>query len=183
MKTVFKTVLLAVLAGSAIFGGGPAMADPRHGDREPDGRGGWSRHDDRRDNDRGRDYRRDDYRLNGDRGWNDRRVVYAPVRPFPERPFQKRDVIIARGDRDVIYTYLRDNRGRGVYGSIPGGVYGGRPYLVGAPLPAGVAYYAVPRYVLSRMAPVPAGYRYVRVDNDVLLMAEAARLILDAVTL
>jgi Ni/Co efflux regulator RcnB len=55
-------------------------------------------------------------------------------------------------------------------------------YLIGAPLPSYVRYYPVPRDVLVRMRPVPRGYEYVRVDNDVLLISLLTREVLDAVS-
>ena len=56
-------------------------------------------------------------------------------------------------------------------------------YVVGHRLPEDVTYYVVPRDVVVHLRPVPAGYQYVRVDNDVLLMNQATKMIVDAVTL
>lgn len=54
-------------------------------------------------------------------------------------------------------------------------------YMVGYRLPETVLYYPVPRDVVSHLRPVPTGYQYVRVDNDVVLMEAATRQIIDAV--
>lgn len=56
-------------------------------------------------------------------------------------------------------------------------------YIVGYALPDHILYYPVPDDVVMHLRPVPKGYRYVRVDNDVLLMQTATRQILDAVVL
>ena len=53
-------------------------------------------------------------------------------------------------------------------------------YLIGAPLAYGVDYYPVPQDVLVQLQPVPYGYQYVRVDDDVLLLDATANVI-DAV--
>ncbi len=49
------------------------------------------------------------------------------------------------------------------------------------PLPAGIPYYMLPRELLVQLAPPPAACQYIRVADDVLLMATGTRVILDAV--
>lgn len=56
-------------------------------------------------------------------------------------------------------------------------------YIVGYRLPESILYYPVPRDIVTRLRPIPNGYRYVRVDNDVLLMETATRQIIEAVVL
>ena len=51
----------------------------------------------------------------------------------------------------------------------------------GQPLPPGVPYYALPPDLLRQLLPPPPGYEYVRVANDVLMMARGSRMVLDAV--
>ena len=57
-----------------------------------------------------------------------------------------------------------------------------KKWAVGRPLPAGVVYYAVPQPVVVQIGVPPAGYRYVRVANDILLMAVGSRMVVDAIT-
>ena len=57
-----------------------------------------------------------------------------------------------------------------------------KKWRVGQPLPVGVVYHAVPQPVLIQVGPPPPGYRYVRVANDLLLMAVGSRLVVDAIT-
>ena len=66
----------------------------------------------------------------------------------------------------------------------PGQAYAPPPrpvYVVGQPLPPTVVYQPVPPVLVERLEPVPPGYGYVQVDNDVLLMNMADRLIADTV--
>ena len=110
-------------------------------------------------------------------------VVVQPVR-----------VIIPDRDRQVVYSYYRTEyanprcppglarKGNGCLP--PGQAYAPPPrpvYVVGQPLPPTVVYQPVPPALIERLEPVPEGYGYVQVDNDVLLMDMANRLIADVV--
>ena len=55
-----------------------------------------------------------------------------------------------------------------------------KQFVVGQVLPRDVIYYNVPLALVSQFPPAPAGYRYVRVDNDVLLMSLTTRIVMDA---
>jgi len=55
-----------------------------------------------------------------------------------------------------------------------------KQYVVGQALPRNVTYYNVPPALISQFPPAPAGYRYVRVENDVLLMSPRTRMVADA---
>ena len=57
-----------------------------------------------------------------------------------------------------------------------------KKWRVGHALPAGVVYYPVPQPVVVQLGVPPAGYRYVRVANDILLMAIGSRMVVDAIT-
>jgi Ni/Co efflux regulator RcnB len=56
-----------------------------------------------------------------------------------------------------------------------------RKWQMGQPLPSGVVYYPVPQAVVIQMGPPPVGYRYVRVANDLLLIAIGTQLVVDAI--
>lgn len=58
-----------------------------------------------------------------------------------------------------------------------------KKWAVGQPLPAGVAYFALPPALLGRLTPAPAGYLYVQVGSDVLLMGAATRVIVSAMAI
>jgi Ni/Co efflux regulator RcnB len=56
-----------------------------------------------------------------------------------------------------------------------------KKYAVGQPLPSGVVYYPVPQPVIVQLPPVPPGYRYVRVGNDILLLSPQSALVVDVI--
>ena len=58
---------------------------------------------------------------------------------------------------------------------------GAQLWVVGQPLPPAVIYEPLPPAVVQQLAPVPPGYDYVRVDNDVLLMDMTNRMVADVV--
>jgi hypothetical protein len=55
-----------------------------------------------------------------------------------------------------------------------------KPWRKGAPLRPGVIYYDVPRAVVLSFGVPPAGYKYVRVASDILLIAVGTSLVIDA---
>lgn len=54
-------------------------------------------------------------------------------------------------------------------------------WQVGAPLPAGVAYYSLPPALVVQLTPPPAGYRYVRVASDILMIANGTSMVAAAI--
>jgi len=56
-----------------------------------------------------------------------------------------------------------------------------KKWAQGQPLPAGLPYYLLPQDLLGQLTPPPIGYQYIRVADDVLLMATGTRMIIDAV--
>ena len=57
-----------------------------------------------------------------------------------------------------------------------------KKWRIGQALPSGVRYYTVPQPLLTQFGPPPAGYQYVRVDSDILLLGTATRMVLDAIS-
>ncbi|MCF8159292.1 MAG: RcnB family protein [Polaromonas sp.] len=51
----------------------------------------------------------------------------------------------------------------------------------GQPLPASLIQYPVPRGVISQIGQPPAGHKYVRVANDLLLVALGTMMVVDAI--
>lgn len=157
---VSKKILLA-LSTIALFGGsivGTAQAEPR-------------RNDNRQEH-----YRRDDRHHDHDHGPRkirntDRQVIinYINVDYNPDRYASRYE----RDDRGRGWGRDRHTRNDRYYPS----------YTVGKRLPDYVQWRPIPRDLYVRLKPVPVGYRYVQVDSDVLLMSEATRMIIDAVTL
>lgn len=99
-------------------------------------------------------------------------------------------VAIDLGSRDIIRDYLRDNYVRNCppglakkhNGCLPPGQAKKR-YRIGEYLAHDVEYSAVGRGLLDRLGPPPAGYMYVNVDKDILLISQATKKVVDAVTL
>lgn len=56
-----------------------------------------------------------------------------------------------------------------------------RQWTVGSPLPREVVYYDLPQPVRVQIGTPPAGYRYVRVDSDILLIAMGTRMVVDGI--
>jgi Ni/Co efflux regulator RcnB len=56
-----------------------------------------------------------------------------------------------------------------------------RQWQLGRPLPRETIYYALPSPLLLQLGPAPAGYRYVRVASDILLIAIGTGMVMDAI--
>lgn len=99
------------------------------------------------------------------------------------------NIVVTAGDRSAIYGYYQPMYAAGNCppglakknnGCLPPG-QAKKLWAIGQPLPAGVVYYPLPAALLGQLTPAPAGYQYVRVANDILMMAIGTRLIAGAV--
>ncbi len=106
----------------------------------------------------------------------------------PGQPSSQVNIVISPQDRTTVYNYYRTEY---IGGHCPPGLakknngclppgQAKKLWAVGQPLPPGIAYYPLPPALLGRLSPAPAGYEYVRVANDILLMAIGTRLIAGA---
>jgi hypothetical protein len=98
-------------------------------------------------------------------------------------------VVVPDRDRTVVYQYYRTEYAAGRCppglakkgnGCLPPG-QAKKLWVVGQPLPPTVLYEPLPPVVTQQLAPVPPGYGYVRVDNDVLLMDMTNRMVADVI--
>jgi hypothetical protein len=98
------------------------------------------------------------------------------------------NVVIADRDRGIVRDYYRNEYVRGNCppglakknnGCLPPG-QANKVWATGQPLPPGVVYYPLPGALLGQLTPLPAGYQYVQVANDILLMAVGTRMIVGA---
>jgi Ni/Co efflux regulator RcnB len=154
------SVLCAMLATPVIAG------DKDHGNGHGhEGKG------DKHDNDEGRG--------NGGRTI-ERQIVVVPQQVVP---YQK--VRIVDRDREIVRTYYRNeyvsNRcppglAKKDNGCLPPG-QASRSWVIGQSLPPEIVYYPMPRDVYTQLTPPPYGYEYVRVDDNVMLISTATRLI------
>ena len=108
----------------------------------------------------------------------------APHTPSPSKPGT---MVVPDRDRGAVYTYYRNEHAEGRCppglakkdnGCLPPGQERKR-WVVGQALPADVVYEPLPPVLLGQLSP-PAGYQYVRVANDVLMMAVGTRMITGA---
>lgn len=97
-------------------------------------------------------------------------------------------IIISTHDRVIIRDYIaQDYRShcppglaKKHNGCLPPGH--AKKYHVGQVLPPGI-YIPVSGDLIGMLSPAPRGYQYVQVDKDVLLISEASKKVIDAVTL
>ena len=94
-------------------------------------------------------------------------------------------IVVVERDRAAVYSYYRTEF---VAGRCPPGLakkdngclppgQAKRLWMLGSPLPPPVAFYPLPAPLLAQLTPAPVGYQYVRVDNDILLMASGSRVV------
>ena len=177
MKLNLKKLPLYLLTASMALGAGSAMADrPEWAGRRGDGDGDRDhdryerRGDERRDyRDDDRDERRGDYRsgpqvqINIGGYFGDRHR--EAVRDYYREEF--------RGGHCPPGLAKKNN------GCLPPGQ--ARQWAVGRPLPRDVAYYPVEPQVRVRLGTPPAGYEFVRVASDILLVAVGTSMVMDAI--
>lgn len=98
-------------------------------------------------------------------------------------------VVVTDRDRGAIYGYYQPLYAAGNCppglakknnGCLPPG-QAKKLWTVGQPLLSSVTFYPLPGALLGQLTPAPAGYQYVRVANDILLMAIGTRLIAGAI--
>ena len=108
----------------------------------------------------------------------------------PQGGPQQVNVVVTDRDRGAVQTYYRNEFARGDCppglakknnGCLPPG-QAKKLWTVGQPLPPALVFYPLPAALLSTLTPPPPGYQYVRVDDDVLLMLTATRIITSLVT-
>lgn len=98
-------------------------------------------------------------------------------------------VYIGPRDRDAIERYIRNDRrghcppglAKKHNGCLPPGQ--AKKYRVGDRLPDDVVFYPVGDDLRHILSPLPRGYEYVQIDKDILLISEAGKKVIDAVTL
>lgn len=188
-------LLAGALALSCTLAVPAAFAEPRHDAGRGAQRGESGPARERPDARRG-----DDRRSPGDdrreqHGRDDRDHARGPDRDHREHNRGGHDQARGRGDHDRgrdWHDHRRDARPRFVHRDVvvvrdyyadarrypPGHV---RPWRVGYLLPREVVYYELPPELIVRLAPPPHGHRHVRVDNDILTIAIATGLIIDAI--
>jgi len=115
----------------------------------------------------------------------------SPANPQggPQAATPQVNITINDRDRSSVYGYYRTEYAAGRCppglakknnGCLPPG-QAKRLWAIGQPLAAGIVFYPLPGVLLAQLTPPPSGYQYVRVANDILMMAIGTRLIAGAV--
>jgi Ni/Co efflux regulator RcnB len=109
--------------------------------------------------------------------------------PDQQRSNSQATFVIVDRDRSTVSSYYREEFARGNCppglakknnGCLPPG-QAKKVWVVDQPLAPTVVYYPLPSALYSRLTPPPAGYQYVRIDDDVLLMQTANRSVVNLV--
>jgi hypothetical protein len=97
--------------------------------------------------------------------------------------------VVLDRDRNAVYSYYRAGYAAGNCppglakknnGCMPPG-QAKKLWSIGRPLPPGVYYGPLPPALLGRLSPAPAGYQYVRVASDILMLAIGTRMVMTAI--
>jgi len=97
--------------------------------------------------------------------------------------------VVSDRDRSAIYSYYRTEY---VAGNCPPGLakknngclppgQAKKVWAIGQPLPSGIYYEPLPPMLLGRLTPAPAGYQYVRVSSDILMLIVGTRMVTAAI--
>lgn len=163
----FIAILCAALAA-------PATADNEK--NKGNSQGGGSKAD-KHDNDNSRG------RGNNGPVFEQRAIAGPTAGPNVVVPYQQ--VVVVDRDRTLVRTYYRNEYVAGRCppglakknnGCLPPGL-AKKAWIIGQPLPSEIVYYPMPRELWTQLTPPPYGYEYVRVDDDVVLMLIATRVI------
>jgi Ni/Co efflux regulator RcnB len=102
-------------------------------------------------------------------------------------PYLKAKINFADKDRLAVYHYYRDIARSGpcpagltrkADGCLPAD---GKKWVLGRQLPHQVVFHNLPADLAPRLAPAPAGYRYIRVGGDVLLISRGSGIVVAAI--
>jgi len=103
--------------------------------------------------------------------------------------YRREDRYFSDQHRQIIGNYYREEFNGGHCppglrkkhnGCVPPGQ--AKHWAVGRPLPRDVVYYDLPPAVISQIGYPPAGYRYVRVASDILMIAVGTGMVVDALS-
>jgi hypothetical protein len=103
--------------------------------------------------------------------------------PAQDSPLPTLSMIVPERDRTAVYTYYREEVAAG---RCPAGLVrknnacvapaqAKQAWKLDQPLPESVAGEALPAALIAKLSPSPAGYQYLRVDNDILIVGVGTR--------
>lgn len=162
-KCALALLIAGLLAAAPVMAEKPAWAGG--------GKGGKNERADRRDEQKG-EQRNDEERSRGDRAG----PAAGPRGHFEER---HREIVREYYTQQFHGGRCPPGLAKKQNGCMPPGQ--AKKWLLGRPLPRDVIYYAVPQPLVVQIGPAPAGYRYVRVATDILLIAIGTGMVVDAI--
>jgi hypothetical protein len=103
--------------------------------------------------------------------------------PAQDSPLPTLSMIVPERDRTAVYTYYREEVAAG---RCPAGLVrknnacvapapAKQAWKLDQPLAESVAGEALPAALIAKLSPSPAGYQYLRVDNDILIVGVGTR--------
>jgi hypothetical protein len=103
--------------------------------------------------------------------------------PVPDRPLPTLNMVVPQRDRDALYAYYRAEVEAG---RCPAPLVkknnvcsppaaGKQAWKMDQPLPDSVPGEPLPAALIAKLSPSPAGYQYLRVDNDILIVGLGSR--------
>ncbi len=182
MRTASIAIISVLCAALSL----PALADNDKGKGQGQGQGqgngqgqsqgkGHGKAD--KDDDNGKD-KDNDRRGRGVVTPNQQVVPYQQIVPYQQ-------VVIVDRDRDRVRSYYRTEYAAGRCppglakknnGCLPPGQVN-KSWVIGQPLPPEIVYYPMPRELWTQLTPPPFGYEYVQVNDDIVLISIATRVI------
>jgi len=110
----------------------------------------------------------------------------ATTTPSHDRPLPTLNITVPQRDREAAYAYYRDEAAAGrcpaplvrsgkTCGAPPAAAT--RAWTIDQPLPDGVKAAAPPSALIGKLSPSPAGYQYVRVGSDILIVGVGTRIV------
>jgi len=162
-STLLRSTTTALIICALLATSSPALAD------KPS-RGGGNKGDDHNKRERvdhGKGHARKGDHDRGDKG---RRKVH----------FAERDRLVIREYYDQEYRagHCPPGLEKKANGCLPPGQ--AKKWAVGRPLPPEVVYYELPPAITIRLSPPPSGHRYIRVANDILMIAVGTGMVMEA---
>ena len=109
----------------------------------------------------------------------------APAAPATQAPLPTLSMVVPERDRTAVYTYYREEiaAGRCPAPLVKKNNACGAPapaksvWKLDQPLADGITGEALPAALIGKLSPSRAGYQYVRVDNDIVLVGIGTRIV------
>ncbi len=179
MKLILSPASRAVaLVFAGVLASTPVWAEKGGGGGDRGNAGQKHEKDDDRGAERGHKFERNEAQRE-----DHRRVVMAPnavVNPTVRFTPEHRTYVSHYYDEQFRSGHCPPGLAKKHNGCMPPG-QAKKGWVTGQPLPAGVVTYPVPQPLLVQLGTPPAGYRYVRVGNDIVLLSPGTALVVDVI--